>query len=160
MEVQNAPQHRNSIRLKWKWIGTILFLAYFAVLIYFTLFTFNYYVYGKSFNLVLFDSIRLMWRSGDYWLIFKNVIGNILLFMPLGFLLPLISRKLAPFRRMFIISFGMSTLIELLQFNYANRIFDIDDILLNGLGGLVGLIIFKILAFFYRLYERNFKYKK
>ncbi|WP_349409468.1 VanZ family protein [Pseudalkalibacillus sp. SCS-8] len=153
MEIQKAPgdqKHRNV-----KWLGTILFVAYLAVLIYTTLFTYNYYVYGKSFNLVLFDSIQLMWRSGDYWLIFKNVIGNILLFMPLGFLLPLISRRLASFRGMFFISYGMSTMIELLQFNYANRIFDIDDIFLNGLGGLVGLIMYKIIAFVYRLYRRN-----
>ncbi|MCF6139291.1 VanZ family protein [Pseudalkalibacillus berkeleyi] len=155
MEINNAPGQHRQIRSRWKWIGVILFIAYFAVLIYSTLFTFNYYIYGKSFNLVLFDSIRLMWRSGNYWLIFKNVIGNFLLFMPLGFLLPLISRKLARFRRMFFISFGMSAVIELVQFNYANRIFDIDDIFLNGLGGLVGLILYKVLAFFYRLIERN-----
>ncbi len=158
MQIQKAT--REYARMKWRWIGAILFICYLAVLIYSTLFTFNYYVYGKSFNLVLLDSIRLMWRSGNYWLIFKNVIGNLLLFMPLGFLLPLMFRWLDSFRKMFFISFGVSGLIELLQFYYANRIFDIDDILLNGLGGLTGLIVYKIIAFFYRIYERNFKKRR
>ncbi|MGP4079816.1 VanZ family protein [Pseudalkalibacillus sp. R45] len=158
MEIQKDT--REYARLKWRWIGAILFVCYTAVLIYSTLFTFNYYVYGKSFNLVLLDSIRLMWRSGNYWLIFKNVIGNLLLFLPLGFLLPLMFRWLDSFIKMFFISFGVSGLIELLQYYYANRIFDIDDILLNGIGGLSGLVLYKILAFFYRIYERNFKKRR
>ncbi|WP_257350856.1 VanZ family protein [Pseudalkalibacillus decolorationis] len=159
MQIQNTPTHRSYARRKWKWIGTVLFLGYITVLIYSTLLTFNYYVYGKSFNLVLFESIELMWNSGNYWLMFKNIIGNILLFMPLGFLLPLIFRRLSRFKYMFWITFGTSTVIEYSQFMYANRIFDIDDIFLNGVGGLIGLLFFKICAFMYRLYERNVKRK-
>jgi glycopeptide antibiotics resistance protein len=157
MQMQNTTNEYHHARKKWKWIGIVLFVSYFAVLIYSTLLTFNYYVYGKSFNLVLFDSIELMWDSGNIWLMIKNIIGNILLFMPLGFLLPLIWRPLSRFKFMFWIAFGTSAAIEYSQFMYANRIFDIDDILLNGIGGMIGLVFFKTCAFIYRIYERNVK---
>jgi glycopeptide antibiotics resistance protein len=148
------------IRYKCSIWGALIFTVYFAILIYATLFTFNHYVYGKSANLVLFDSIRLMWRSGDYWLIFKNIFGNIMLFFPLGLLLPLISRFFDSWRVMFVVGFGTSFAIEVLQYEFAQRIFDIDDILLNGFGALVGLILFKFFAFIFRLIERNFIKRK
>jgi glycopeptide antibiotics resistance protein len=47
-----------------------------------------------------------------------------------------------------------------LQYEYAKRIFDIDDILLNGLGAMTGLFIYKFFAFVFRLMERPFTKKK
>ncbi|MGC4376981.1 VanZ family protein [Fictibacillus sp. Mic-4] len=161
MGAGNTSYNGKKVRLQWRNYSFFVFFIYFSILIYTTLFTFNHYVYGKSFNLVLFDSIRLMWRSGSYWLIFKNIIGNILLFFPLGFLLPLISRWFANWQVMIVIGFGTSSIIEILQYKYFERIFDIDDILLNGLGTLVGLMLFKVCRFIYRVVERNlFKYKR
>ncbi|MCA0992632.1 VanZ family protein [Pseudalkalibacillus hwajinpoensis] len=124
-----------------KWVkrgGSFALGIYLLALFYATLFIYNYYPYGKSVNLVLFDSIKLMWESGSYWLILKNIIGNILLFMPLGFLMPLVSKKGRSFLIIGIIGFLTSTVIELLQYFVAHRIFDIDDILLNAFGALVG----------------------
>ncbi|MCM3720140.1 VanZ family protein [Fictibacillus phosphorivorans] len=148
------------VRIFFSVIGVLFFLVYLAILIKATLFSFNEYVYGKSANLVLFDSIRLMWRSGDYYLIFKNIFGNIILFLPLGLLLPLIFRVFNSWRLMFVIGFGTSFIIEVLQYEYAKRIFDIDDILLNGLGAMTGLFIFKFFALLFRLMERPFKKRK
>jgi glycopeptide antibiotics resistance protein len=148
------------VRIVLSVLGALIFILYMAVLIKATLFSFNEYVYGKSANLVLFDSIRLMWRSGDYWLIFKNIIGNIILFLPLGLLLPLIFRVFNSWRIMFVVGFGTSFVIEVLQYEYAKRIFDIDDILLNGLGAMTGLFIYKFFALIFRLMERPFTGKK
>jgi glycopeptide antibiotics resistance protein len=148
------------VRIVLSVLGALIFILYMAVLIKATLFSFNEYVYGKSANLVLFDSIRLMWRSGDYWLIFKNIIGNIILFLPLGLLLPLIFRVFNSWRIMFVAGFGTSFVIEVLQYEYAKRIFDIDDILLNGLGAMTGLFIYKFFALIFRLMERPFTGKK
>jgi glycopeptide antibiotics resistance protein len=148
------------VRIVFSVLGALIFILYMAVLIKATLFSFNEYVYGKSANLVLFDSIRLMWRSGDYWLIFKNIIGNIILFLPLGLLLPLIFRVFNSWRTMFVVGFGTSFVIEVLQYEYAKRIFDIDDILLNGLGAMTGLFIYKFFALIFRLIEKPFTGKK
>jgi glycopeptide antibiotics resistance protein len=139
------------LRIRIKRFALLCLVLYFIFLGYITLFTYNYYVYGPSVNLVIFDSIKLMLDSGDYWLFFKNVIGNVLLFLPLGFLLPLINKKMKKFFVMFVTGFYLSIFIELLQFAFAKRIFDIDDILLNTIGTIVGFITFHILAFIYHL---------
>ncbi|TKD68320.1 VanZ family protein [Pseudalkalibacillus hwajinpoensis] len=136
-----------------KWVkkgGAFVLCIYLLALFYATLFIYNYYPYGKSVNLVLFDSIKLMWESGSYWLILKNIIGNILLFMPLGFLIPLVSKKGNSGLIIAIIGFATSTLIELLQYFVAQRIFDIDDILLNALGAVVGYVAFRVVLNLYR----------
>jgi glycopeptide antibiotics resistance protein len=136
-----------------KWVkrgGSFALGIYLLALFYATLFIYNYYPYGKSVNLVLFDSIKLMWESGSYWLILKNIIGNILLFMPLGFLMPLVSKKGKSVLIIGIIGFLTSTVIELLQYFVAHRIFDIDDILLNALGALVGYGAYHFILFIYQ----------
>jgi glycopeptide antibiotics resistance protein len=140
---------------KVKTLGHIIFWVYFGVLLYMTLFTYNYYVYGQSFNIVPFESIKLMWHSGDYWLILKNVFGNIVLFLPLGFLMPMVLKRMRSFFKTAGIGFLISFTIEIIQYGFAERIFDIDDILLNGLGAVIGYIIFKIGYFIYTIIKRN-----
>ncbi|MFC7393926.1 VanZ family protein [Scopulibacillus cellulosilyticus] len=122
-----------------------IFITYLTILFYVTLFTFNYYTYGKSFNLELFDSIKLMFNSGNPWLFAKNVLGNVGLFLPFGFFLPLIYRKLRTFKTNLFLSFFMSLIIETCQFLFAKRIFDVDDIFLNTIGAVFGWVLFKCL---------------
>lgn len=137
--------------------STVALFIYLLALFYSTLFIYNYYPYGKSVNLVLFDSIKLMWESGSYWLIIKNIIGNVLLFMPLGFLVPLVHRKCRSFFVISLIGFSISTVIELLQYLAAQRIFDIDDILLNGFGAAVGYAIYLVSVRVYKVVKRHKK---
>ncbi|HEX7065439.1 MAG TPA: VanZ family protein [Bacillales bacterium] len=129
---------RSYIRMRWKRFGFYCLLVYAMVLVYLTLFTHNYYTYGRSVNLQLFNSIELMMDSGNGWLVLKNVIGNVLLFLPFGFLLPFLFRKCRNFFIMFGVAAGSSFLIEITQYKYAKRIFDIDDIFLNVIGALLG----------------------
>ncbi len=141
-----------------KWVkkgGAFALGIYLLALFYATLFIYNYYPYGKSVNLVLFDSIKLMWESGSYWLILKNIIGNILLFIPLGFLIPLVSKKGSSGFIIALIGFGTSAVIESLQYFVAHRIFDIDDILLNALGAVVGYFAFRIVLSIYRKVKKT-----
>lgn len=70
----------------------------------------------------------------------KNVIGNIIMFIPLGFFLGYffkIKRK----KWLFLLVMLISTAIECMQY-YIGRVFDIDDILLNVLGGLIGYLTY------------------
>ncbi|MBM7645185.1 glycopeptide antibiotics resistance protein [Scopulibacillus daqui] len=123
----------------------LIFMTYLTILFYVTLFTFNHYAYGKSFNLELFDSIKLMFNSGNPWLFAKNVLGNVGLFLPFGFLVPLNYRKLRAFKTNLFLSFSISLIIESCQFLFAKRIFDVDDILLNIIGAAAGWLLFKCL---------------
>ncbi|MCO7175314.1 VanZ family protein [Sporolactobacillus kofuensis] len=122
----------------------IAFILYLFTLIFLTLFTHNYYTYGKSSNLIPFSSVRLMLRSGSSALFIKNIVGNVILFLPLGIFLPMIIRSKQRFAWQLSLGCMVSAVIELCQYFFAARIFDIDDILLNTLGTLIGWLFFMI----------------
>ena len=73
-------------------------------------------------------------------LFIKNVIGNIIMFIPFGFFVGYFF-KIKKKKTMFIITIFVSTSIELLQ-RQIGRVFDIDDIILNVLGGMIGFIVY------------------
>lgn len=66
---------------------------------------------------------------------------NVVMFLPFGFLAPLIFENQAKFYRIFLNSLGVTLLIELSQL-LNNRRTDIDDLILNVLGGCLGYLIF------------------
>ncbi|MFT8311123.1 MAG: VanZ family protein [Sporolactobacillus sp.] len=135
-------------RMNQKHMAAVLFIGYLAVLVFATLLTHNYYTYGKSSNLILFSSIRLMLRSGSFPLILKNIGGNVLLFFPLGFLLPILIQPKRHFViRQLLVGCCISLLIELCQYFFAERIFDIDDVLLNTIGAMMGWGCYVIIRF-------------
>ena len=82
----------------------------------------------------------------------ENIIGNFILFIPLGIFLPAIFKQFGSLKQVVIACFLFSFAIELLQFSLRKfgiyRTTDIDDIILNTLGGMMGWLIFY--AFIYR----------
>lgn len=70
---------------------------------------------------------------------------NIILLMPCGFLLPLIVKKFDSFNRILIVNFFLSLSIELSQL-FNNRKTDIDDIILNVGGALIGYIVYRLVV--------------
>ncbi|EMY5505499.1 MULTISPECIES: VanZ family protein [Bacillus] len=82
-------------------------------------------------------------------LIVRNVGGNILLLMPLGFLAPIIWDKFKKIKNTILLGLAISISIELLQlteslFSGWGRITDIDDVIFNVIGSIVGYFIYKI----------------
>ena len=76
-------------------------------------------------------------------LFYKNVLGNVLLFIPFGYFVNYILKN----RKIIIATFitlVTSLSIEIIQMNIG-RSFDIDDIILNLTGGIIGYFIYKIL---------------
>lgn len=67
---------------------------------------------------------------------------NIIMFTPLGFLLPLIWNQCRNLGTTVLLGFEFSLMIELLQL-FNRRATDIDDLLMNTLGALVGFLIWK-----------------
>lgn len=92
-------------------------------------------------NFVPFKEI-FRYQFGSH-LFFKNIVGNLLLFVPFGIFIPFYinSRKLSPVLLLAIIS---SLAIEITQ-SKIGRVFDIDDIILNVVGGMIGYIIYRFL---------------
>ena len=101
------------------------------------------------------DIIDIVKNSG---IINIQLIGNIILLMPMPVLIGYLSKKVnykVLFFKSILFSFG----IEIIQLiidkllSYPSRIFDVDDIILNGIGILIGMIIFKILKEQQKIYD-------
>lgn len=115
----------------------IYLLAIIYILCLFHVVTFQDVNYGES-NFVPFKEIfRYSIGSNKF---IKNVLGNIILFIPFGFLSSYLlkNRKLGVITILTIIASGT---IETVQY-YIGRVFDIDDIILNLLGGIIGFLIY------------------
>ena len=78
-------------------------------------------------------------------LFYKNVIGNVLLFVPFGYFVSDIINNKKLILSMFI-TLVTSVSIEVIQMNIG-RSFDIDDIILNFVGGIIGYGIYKFIDF-------------
>jgi len=75
---------------------------------------------------------------------FKNLLGNVLLFVPFGLLYPLSRKKRVKIFEAFALILGTTCSIEILQYLFlTSRRADIDDVILNLIGGLIGYGIYK-----------------
>lgn len=81
-----------------------------------------------------------------YWISkgFRPYLENIILFIPFGFLLPFIWKKYEPIWKTVLYGSVFSLIIELSQL-FNRRVTDIDDLLMNTFGTLIGWLIFKLL---------------
>ena len=83
----------------------------------------------------------------DDW---KNSILNILLFVPLGMMLPILWSKFSTAKTTVLFGFGMSLVIELLQI-MTYRATDINDLITNTLGTLLGFCCTSVFSKKYQL---------
>ncbi|OAB41920.1 VanZ family protein [Paenibacillus glacialis] len=74
-----------------------------------------------------------------------NLIGNILAFIPLGIFIPkLFTRRGASFVNVFILSLSLSLCFEVTQLLLFIGTFDVDDLILNAFGGIVGWVALRL----------------
>ena len=147
--------------LVWKKTGVFSFkreaeliLVYICLIVVarFTLFPFSK-VDGQVQPLI-FDPVR-MWNFRinllplvyltDYealWEMKINIIGNTAMFIPIGIVWPCVFRKLDTHKQVIAAGVGFSLFIEILQLPFFDRVTDIDDLILNSLGFLIGYGIF------------------
>lgn len=114
---------------------TLLFIIYIMCLFYVV--TFQDVSWSTS-NFIPFKEIfRYDIGSRAF---FKNIAGNLIMFIPFGFFASyyLKPKKVGP---IFLLSALLSTVIESTQL-LIGRVFDIDDIILNVVGGLLGYLIY------------------
>ena len=131
-------------------LGKILFVLYIGFIIYFLLFSDLYGRTGQMdtyrYNLELFKEIKRFWNyrvQVGFFAMFTNLFGNVVIFVPFGFFMPMASKYRSFFSTLFY-SFGLSLCVETFQLLTKVGSFDVDDLLLNTLGGVVGYMIFVI----------------
>lgn len=132
-------------------VSRVLFILYIILLAYFLFFSERYGRTSSSdeyrYNLVLFKEVK---RFIEYRRILGlesfivNIFGNVLAFAPFGFVLPIISQDNRKLINIALLSFEFSLTIELIQLIFKVGIFDVDDLFMNTLGGILGGICFLI----------------
>src|SRR5262249_33802271 len=97
----------------------------------------------KKANLVPFKTIRLM-QSNNLRTEYKvdNVAGNIVGFIPLGILLPMLFPGLRRIWKTTFLVLFISFCFEAIQLYTGLGIFDVDDLILNTAGGIIGYLFY------------------
>ncbi len=131
----------------------LAFLVY--VLFLFQVVTFQDVSFG-SHNYIPFKEI-FRYDIGSY-LFYKNIIGNVLLFLPIGFFATMYT-KIDKSWKIIILSSIWSLFIEATQ-SMIGRIFDIDDIILNIIGATLGYYLYKIVSKLNSLLKEKSKVKE
>ena len=116
----------------------LAFITYTLCLFYVV--TFEDISYGTS-NLIPFKEI-FRYQIGSR-LFIKNILGNIFMFIPYGFMTGYYLKLKKPYLAVFL-TLILSISIESVQL-VIGRVFDIDDILLNLVGGLTGAYVYTVL---------------
>ena len=156
---------KRSARSSFRWVWLAGFIVYLAALFYVTLFAWNYGSSfggqgpgGRNYNIEPFLSIyRIGFLSGNNADLIRILAGNIVLFLPFGFLLPGIIEGFRRHTKRFSIFAVLmwavltSVFIEINQFLFTYRVANVDDVILNGTGGLLGAVIYRA----YRLKKPN-----
>ncbi|MGE1127415.1 VanZ family protein [Bacillus wiedmannii] len=154
-EIEKAMQ--SSTQKYVQWIGWGLFLPYSFVLLFklllgrpaFYFGNLKYFfetgdwhsIHGGLINLIpLKSTIRYLTEFDSYNLdiVLMNTLGNVIIFIPFGFLLSLLFKQITNVKMASKIFIKFILLIESLQLLTFTGVFDIDDIILNMLGALIG----------------------
>ncbi|MEG2109677.1 MAG: VanZ family protein [Clostridium sp.] len=96
-------------------------------------------------QVIPFATIKeFIFDAPTYSIAIRNLLGNIIIFCPLGFLLPIAFTRLSNWKKIFIVSLGISLLIEVIQLITGYGFFDVDDLILNVFGAMIGYFVYKL----------------
>ena len=112
-----------------------------------------YWGSGYSYNVMPFETIKhfIVNRhrmNTSIWI--ENLAGNIILFIPIGVLLPLLHRSFLRFWKLVAACVLLFFTVELLQMLLRVGSFDVDDIILNTFGAMIGLVGLRTVLYSYK----------
>lgn len=135
----------------YKELLTLFFIVY--ILCLFQVVTFQDVSNIGTNNFVPFKEI-MRYEFGSR-LFIKNIIGNMVMFVPYGFFISCYG-KAENWKHSFVLVFVASLVIEATQLAIG-RVFDVDDILLNVIGGMIGFCSYKLLNKIGNIFPKVFK---
>ena len=132
-----------------RWLGLLLFVLYLSLLFFSEMQERGVLVKPDyTYNLVPFREIRrylLHGRQIGFFGVLLNLWGNILGFLPLGFILPIFSRRCRRHWYNTVISaYLLSFSIEAAQLLLRAGSCDVDDLILNSFGAFLGYLLFQL----------------
>lgn len=139
----------------------VIFFIYIFIMLYLLFFRKSRYAGGTymenlsmNVNLIPFYSIRqyfdlIFKQSNPYLLPYAvvNLVGNIAVFVPFGFLLPVMVKQAEKPAVFLLISAGCIVMVELTQLFTLRGSCDIDDLILNLTGSIAGYAVYHIVKF-------------
>ncbi len=138
-------------------MATLLFIVYFAILFYFLFFSEKmgrtYSEREYHYNLIPLKEIGrfLTYRESlGMRAVLLNIVGNVVAFVPFGIFLPVFSVRCRKIQMTVYYSFELSLLVELLQLVTRVGSFDVDDLILNTLGGMIGFLLYLLGRYMFR----------
>lgn len=146
-EAVTVEKRKEIIRI----VAILAFLAYLLLLAYLLFFSSTYgrtMELGYRYNLTPFLEIKRGIEHVDtvgYRYVLVNIVGNIVAFMPFGFLLPFVSEQKMHTIKVLFYSFLLTLCAETLQLLSRTGAFDVDDLILNTAGGVLGYWCFVLL---------------
>ena len=109
------------------------------------------------YNLTLFQEIGRYYgvgvRFGSWNLFLWNVVGNVCVFIPFGIFLPKLFKRCRNMLLVTLLSLELSLVVEVIQLMTRVGSFDVDDLLLNTIGGMLGYLIYKICSVVARIFK-------
>ena len=130
-------------------ISIIIFVIYIIALCYFLFFLYSMgrTTRGDEYHYTLqplFEINRICRSSHILGMkyVILNFAGNVIAFIPFGYLLPKMVKKKPRLFHTVLFSFEFSLLVELTQLISRTGSFDVDDLILNTFGGLIGYILY------------------
>lgn len=116
-------------------------------LLYMMFFAFNRADYGKQYYYITyqpFKSILFLINSSHITPleVYENVLGNIILFIPYGFL-GILYPKFKSFKYLFLAFFIVINILEFSQYYFSRGFAEFDDVMLNTFGLSLGYIVYK-----------------
>lgn len=123
----------------YKEILGLLFIVY--ILCLFHVVTFQDVTWSSSNFIPFKEMLRYRFASS---LFFRNVLGNMLMFIPFGFFVSYFLKLKKPYS-ILLLSLLISSTIETTQL-LIGRVFDVDDIILNVVGGVIGFAVYKLFS--------------
>ncbi len=118
-----------------------IFIAYIYVVINTTILANFRDSMISGINLELFNSYRKVLHRFSNSIVWRDIILNIFMFMPFGFLLPLLSKQFYKPYITWVLSLLFTLSIEITQFIIKVGAFDVDDIFNNFLGSIIGYFL-------------------
>ncbi len=121
-------------------------VLYFAFVLYLMCFFYVLTFEDVDWSTANFVPFKEMFRfSLGSKMFFKNILGNIILLSPYGFFLGYFV-KIKKVKLIALLSFFVSLTIEIIQYRIG-RVFDVDDIILNVIGGIFGYYIYRLISY-------------
>ncbi|WP_160671660.1 VanZ family protein [Clostridium sp. C8-1-8] len=126
-----------------------IFFIYLLIVLSLTLFKMGELMISSRFNRTInivpvIETIRMFNGSGSLRIAIYNVVGNSLVLIPFGFMLPILFEKTNKISKIAFYGAITSIFIEFCQYFTVNNTTDIDDVILNTFGAVIGLVCYRV----------------